>query len=177
MNTLRVLLATTLFAIVFSEDRVFKADQIACVATEHDLSKHFDACKIFYRKLGENAGGVVTCKIANDAENKIMSGCSPAFGKKDDIIKVDYVVSYNKNLDTWTLTAHVLLWKVYHPAIICLMAVLFVGFIILSCMFPPHHSSHNSYDSAFLGAFLGSSFGSSDCNDGESVSWNHVKED
>ena len=176
MSSSRILLAAALIGVVFCEERIFSLDQISCVATRHDLSKHYDACKLFRRKIVEK-GGVVTCKIDYDADNRMMSGCTHAFGAADDIIKVDYVVSYNTKIDAWTLTANVLLWHVYHPTFVWFAMSLMVVFIIMTCMFAPLKEECDPVDAALIGTAFGMSLGSAGCDSVENISWNSVKED
>ena len=166
MFATRFLLATTILNVVLCQERAFSVDQISCIASHHDLSKHYDACKIFRSKLNEK-GNVVMCKIAYDADNKMISGCAPAFGTSDDAVKVDYVVSYNKKLNTWEITANVLLWQVYHPLYVCLIVCIFVVF---ACMSSSQQS--DSFDGALVGAFVGSSLLKNDMPD--TISFNVV---
>ena len=158
MRLLLAVFAVMLRQIQSLEYRAFHSDQIVCVPSQHELSKYYDACKIFRSKLSDK-GDVVACKIGRGVNNEMISGCSPAFSES---IKVDYILSYNSDLDYWSITANVTLWQVYHP----LLVVFIVVASVLVCSL-----SDNDSNTFMLGALAGMSFADKDTDE---TSWNTV---
>lgn len=158
----------------------YNIKNIVCENLEHKYDEYYRApCKIWKDEMSKRSPkNMIQCMKSVDGDTgKILHGCKPAFGTKDDNIKVSYHFQKNdvcKVLrdDTcdskYIIIAKAQLYNVVHPIVsLVILALGLFGLIMICC-------TDNSGSDAYMGAAMGAMmFGRSGYSSGDTWSWNY----
>ena len=94
MMNLRIIVLFATFALVNANQLTsYNIKNIVCENLEHKYDEYYRApCKIWKEEMSKrNPKNMIQCMKSVDGDTgKILHGCKPAFGTKDDNIKVSY---------------------------------------------------------------------------------------
>jgi hypothetical protein len=132
-----------LFVTVYAENIVFNINEIQCTNINHIFIKYYgQPCDIWNKQIKQYYDKSVICKIHKDSNNNDITGCSPAFGYKEDDIYANYTVTkkcYFGNNCKYKLNAKVSLYNPIHPIFYMIFIIIIIIFTFNDNNIPWYH--------------------------------------
>ena len=181
MMNLRIIVLFATFALVNANQLTsYNIKNIVCENLEHKYDEYYRApCKIWKEEMSKrNPKNMIQCMKSVDGDTgKILHGCKPAFGTKDDNIIVSYHFQKNdvcnESLENtcdskYIIIAKAQLYNVVHPIVSLIIIALGLFGLVMIC------STDKTYSDAYMGAAIGATmFGRSGYSSGDTWSWNY----
>ena len=178
---LTLIILTTILSLVNANDLTsYNIKNIVCENLEHKYDEYYRApCKIWKEEMAKRSPkNMIQCMKSVDGDTgKILHGCKPAFGRKNDDIKVSYHFQKNdvckgSRDDTceskYIIIAKAQLYNVVHPIVSLVIIALGLFGLVMIC------STDKAYSDAYMGAAIGATmFGRRGYSSGDTWSWNY----
>ena len=117
-----------------AQNIVFDVKEIQCKEIDHPYNKYYEPPCLKWKRNMKWYGNKVSCVVSKDLDDNTLSGCTPAFGEKDDYIRAEYKlnsVCKNNVCDSYEAIAEIRLNNPSHPIVWVFMLI----FILWTCQY------------------------------------------